>query len=119
MKLFLLFRRLFEPKQRRRDLYWSGINKHWKQNAPEVWRFNMLALWHWDLIDKDDLAAMFAAQGLEPPRQSEFKPHHLDCELLIHRLTRELTHWNPADSPVFEDPNPFPPEIEPQKVDTN
>ena len=111
----------FEPKQKRRKVFMAEMTKYWKQNSPEAWRFNMLALWHWDLVDEDDLAAMFAAQGLDPPRQNEFKPHHLDCESLIHRLTRELTYWNPADSPVLEDPDPdpFPPETGIRKIDTN
>ena len=111
MKLTSFFRRIFDPRQRRRDLYHLRRYTDYKQDAPELWRFNMLALWHWGLLDKDDLAAMFTAIGLEPPHQSEFKPHHQDCDMLISRLVKQLIYWNPADSPVYEDlPDDFPPD---------
>jgi hypothetical protein len=112
MKLTSFFRRIFDPKQRRRDLYCAAIIKRWKQNAPEVWRWNMLGLWHWGLLDKDDLAAMFTAKGLGPPRQNEFKPHHQDCTNLISWLVKQLVTWNAVmGEPVYEYPlEDFPPD---------
>ena len=81
----------------------------WKQSVSHAWRIHMLALWHWGLVDKGDLSAIFEAVSLDPPDDSEFTPHHCECQALILELTLKLAGWDPKDSPKLDEPENWTP----------
>jgi hypothetical protein len=65
-----------------------------KQSRPALWRHYMTILWHWGLLDKEDVDAVFRVADMPPIEGNGFPRNYMDCYSLINILKWQLAEWD-------------------------